>query len=123
MPKNASNTPTLELGDKAAAAVAQTENRVTLDSIKKRVESTEYIHPNNAPHFTLAFVKLNNGFMVTGESACADPKNFDEQLGRSIAYENALRKVWALEGYLLCEKLTAESETETGSGDSAESVA
>jgi hypothetical protein len=44
---------------------------------------------------------------VTGESAAASPENFDEQIGRKIARDNARNKIWALEGYLLRSKLAA----------------
>lgn len=42
---------------------------------------------------------------VTGESACASPANFDEEIGKKIAFEQARNKIWALEGYLLKQKL------------------
>ena len=48
---------------------------------------------------------LRNGFTVTGESACASPENFDAELGRKIARQNAVAKVWPLMGYALKEKL------------------
>lgn len=54
---------------------------------------------------TFCVLVLRNGFTVTGESACASPENFDADIGRSIAYKNAREKIWALEGYLLKEKL------------------
>ena len=44
---------------------------------------------------------------VTGESAAASPQNFDADIGRKIARENARNKIWALEGYLLRSKLAA----------------
>ena len=50
---------------------------------------------------TVCCLTLLNGFTVTGESACASPENFDEQIGRDIAFKNAREKIWALEGYLL----------------------
>jgi hypothetical protein len=57
--------------------------------------------------YTLTFcvLVLKNGFTVTGESACASPENFDAEIGRKIAYDNARNKIWALEGYLLKERL------------------
>lgn len=97
----------LEISDDAAAAVAKTPNRVTLSNVEAEIAGVEYINPKSSPHFTLAFVRLVNGFVVTGESACADPANYDEALGQKFALENAKRKIWALEGYLLCEKLAA----------------
>ena len=48
---------------------------------------------------------LKKGFTVTGESACASPENFDAEVGNKIAFENAREKIWALEGYLLKERL------------------
>lgn len=54
---------------------------------------------------TFCVLVLKNGFTVTGESACASPENFDPEIGRKVAYENARNKIWMLEGYLLKEKL------------------
>lgn len=54
---------------------------------------------------TFCVLVLKNGFTVTGESACASPENFDAEIGRKIAYENARNKIWQLEGYLLKDKL------------------
>lgn len=55
---------------------------------------------------TVCCLELANGFTVTGESACASPANFNKQLGEEIAYTKAKEKVWALEGYLLKQKLS-----------------
>ena len=54
---------------------------------------------------TFCTIVLENGFTVTGESACASPENFDEAIGQEIAFKNAREKIWQLEGYLLKEKL------------------
>lgn len=53
---------------------------------------------------TFCVLVLRNGF--TGESACASPENFDPEIGRKIARENAVNKIWMLEGYLLKQKLS-----------------
>ena len=53
---------------------------------------------------TFCVLVLRNGVPVTGESACASPENFDAELGRKIARQNAIEKVWPLMGYALkCE--------------------
>tara|TARA_R110002126_G_scaffold101189_12_gene233205 strand:- start:1622 stop:1921 length:300 start_codon:yes stop_codon:yes gene_type:complete len=54
---------------------------------------------------TVCCLTLANGFTVTGESACASPENFNEEIGRKIARGNARDKIWVLEGYLLKQKL------------------
>ena len=54
---------------------------------------------------TFCVLVLRNGFTVTGESACASPENFDAEIGRKIARQNAVQKIWTLEGYLLKQML------------------
>lgn len=67
--------------------------------------------PSRAEHqalglLTFCVLVLKNGFTVTGESACASPENFDAELGRKIARQNAVSKVWPLMGYALKEKIS-----------------
>lgn len=68
-----------------------------------------YGTPREAPQslgcLTFCVLVLENGFTVTGESACASPENFDIQIGRKIAKDNAVEKIWLLEGYLLKQSL------------------
>lgn len=54
---------------------------------------------------TFRVLVLRNGFTVTGESACASPENFDAAIGRRIARENAVQKIWPLLGFRLRDKL------------------
>lgn len=54
---------------------------------------------------TICVLVLQNGFTVTGESACASPENFDAELGRTIARRNAEAKIWPLLGYTLKDYL------------------
>ncbi len=56
---------------------------------------------------TFCVLVLRNGFTVTGESACASPENFNAEIGRKIARENAVAKIWPLMGYELRSKLAA----------------
>ena len=56
---------------------------------------------------TFCVLVLKNGFTVTGESACASPENFDAEIGKKIARQNAIAKVWPLMGYELRSKLAA----------------
>lgn len=57
---------------------------------------------------TFCVLVLQNGFTVTGESACASPENFDAELGRKIAKQNAVNKIWPLMGYALKQKLSEQ---------------
>ena len=56
---------------------------------------------------TICVITTQNGFTVTGESACASPENFDQELGNKIALANAKQKLWPLMGYALKERLSA----------------
>ena len=59
------------------------------------------------PLLTFCVLVLCNGFTVTGESACASPENFDAEIGRKIARQNAVAKIWPLLGFRLRDKLAA----------------
>ena len=54
---------------------------------------------------TFCVLVLRNGFTVTGESACASPENFDAEICRKIARQNAAQKIWPLMGYALKQSL------------------
>lgn len=54
---------------------------------------------------TLCIITLQNGYTVTGQSACISREIYDVEKGKEIAYKDAFGKIWALEGYLLKEKL------------------
>ena len=56
---------------------------------------------------TFCVLVLNNGFTVTGESACVSRENFDAEIGRKVARENAISKMWPLLGSALKDKLHA----------------
>lgn len=94
-----------------------TAPRVTPADIEANI-SGEYFFTaadatKNCPQFdalsllTFCVLVLKNGFTVTGESACASPENFDAELGRKIARQNAVAKMWPLMGYALKERLAA----------------
>ena len=88
----------------AAVAAVANGNRVTTDLIDSKIKGiTTYRLPDTT--ITIAVIAMENGFTVTGESACADPANFDEPIGKEMAINNAYDKIWPLEGYLLKERL------------------
>ena len=101
----------------------KTAARVTPQDIERAITSEHYftagqaVEQQTAPHeqiptslylLTFCVLTLRNGFTVTGESACASPENFDVQIGRAIARENAVQKIWPLLGYELKSKMAAE---------------
>ena len=78
--------------------------RVTVAQIDSLiVDEHYYVFPDTT--VTVCLLELRNGFNVTGTSACASIENFDEELGRRIARDDARDKIWMLEGYLLKQRL------------------
>ncbi len=105
------NTPSLDKSNESARDVAKTPWRVDLESMKRRVASVEYINPSSIPHGTIALVKLVNGYVLQGWSAPADPANFDAERGKEFAYEDAMRKLWPLEAYVMRDYMSEMSIT------------
>lgn len=57
---------------------------------------------------TVVTVRLKNGFILTESSACVDPKNYDEEIGKKICLDKIRDNLWLLEGYKLQDKLYKE---------------
>lgn len=121
----------MELEQQIKEAGADKAPRITPDHIKSKVLGTYFftgldgataVLPDLATIknqevqslslLTFCVLVLENGFTVTGESACASPENFNEEIGRKIAYENAIDKVWLLEGYLLKQNLHEQTQSQ-----------
>ena len=85
--------------------------RLTPELIDAAIAKEQY-HVFEDSCLTVCCLTLQNGFTVTGESACASPANFDAAIGQKIARENARNKIWMLEGYLLKQHISDGKYTE-----------
>lgn len=87
--------------------VEQTETRrttVTMDYMLSKVVKTVYtVLPDTTTTVCQLFV--NNGYVVLGTSSCVDKSKYNQALGEKYAFEDAINKMWPLEGYLLAEEL------------------
>ena len=90
---------TAEEGVHAAIAITGTTPGWPCDDVGNLI-------PKPLRLLTFCVLVLRNGFTVTGESACASPENFDAEVGRKIARQNAVNKIWPLMGYELRSKLS-----------------
>ena len=80
------------------------QERITPADIENVIKSEQYYRfPGTT--LTICLLTLSNGFYVTGESGCENTEKFCEDLGKKRAKENAKRKIWVLESYLLRQKL------------------
>lgn len=87
--------------------------RLTPDLIDSVITDKAY-HVFDGTCLTVCCLTLKNGFTVTGESACASPENFNQELGEKVAFEQARKKVWELEGYLLKQHIHDNQEFNFG---------
>lgn len=104
------NEPKLSLQQAQAVVETKTAPRVTEASIKAKIASVDYIVRDDL--LTICIIKMTNGFMVHGVSAPASPTNFDADVGKRYAYDNAFKQLWQLEGYLLRERLHVDTLVE-----------
>jgi hypothetical protein len=82
----------------------------TPESIEAVISAKQfYVFPGTT--LTVCLLTLQNGFTVTGESACASPENFNKEEGEHYSFEKAKNKIWMLEGYLLKHLLHTSSVT------------
>lgn len=103
----------------SAAVVKAPEERVSLASMEAKIKHKyEFIAaaaidsmlmdmppPPELELLSICILVMKNGFMVIGKSAPASAANFNRELGKKFAYEDAVRQLWPLEGYALRERL------------------
>lgn len=120
--------------EKEIQAKGKTALRITPEIVETEIASEHYftaadgvmgaaekgpnhlvINPLPLMLLTFCILVLRNGFTVTGESACASPENFDAEIGRKIARQNAVAKIWPLLGYEL-RTFLVERNRQKGAG-------
>jgi len=85
--------------------------RVTEQQIKDRIARVHYLRDRDLfGTMTICTITMENGWRVAGTSACVAEDNYNKEIGDRIAYDNAFRQLWALEGYLLAEVRYMEQE-------------
>lgn len=90
--------------EKQLVANGATAPRLTPDGIHAVITDESYCLLENTTT-TICYLTLENGFVVTGESACISVENFDQKIGCEVAYKQALGKIWMLEGYLMKQRI------------------
>lgn len=76
--------------------------RLRDSDVEAVIAKADYVVHENK--LTICILTLMNGFLITGEASCVDPRNFNAKLGRELARQKAKDKVWLLEGYLMQER-------------------
>lgn len=78
-------------------------NPITKEFLEAEAQSVKFTHITGT--LTHCAITVEGGFIFTGESACADPANYDPVKGEKYAHENAISKMWLPYGFLLKHQL------------------
>lgn len=78
--------------------------KVTLDHINELLHKSfiEYAYFDNT--LTIGVAKLPSGFKVTGQSTCANPAEFDKEVGAQGALKEIRAKLWEYEVYRIAHE-------------------
>jgi hypothetical protein len=109
------------LATERECAEGRTAPRVSLADIEANIAAeysftaSQAIGPGVPGHpsldlLTIVILVTGNGFVIIGKSAPASPANFDADLGRKLAREDAVRQLWPLMGYALRDRLMREAD-------------
>jgi hypothetical protein len=106
----------------AECAANATAPRVLLQDMKDKIDAEYYVTGDKAigdapamtslSLLTICILVMKNGFTIIGKSAPASAENFNAELGRKLAYEDAIHQLWPLEGYCLREHLRSNLDKE-----------
>lgn len=101
-----SNAPAVSLEQAQAIVASKAAPKVTKEHIEGKISQVDYVFHHQ---LTICIITMKNGFKQIGKAAPASPENYDPEVGKRYAYEDAFRGLWHLEGYLLCERLHGEA--------------
>ena len=78
---------------------------VTEEGIKAKIKDVEYLYKKL---ITICIITMKNDFVVMGMTAPANAENYNVEIGKRYAYDNAFRQLWQLEGYLFRETINED---------------
>ena len=99
------DTPTLTWDEAKAIVDAKDAPKVTKASIETKIAKVRFIADETT---TICIIVMGNGFKFLGTSTPASPENYDPEVGKTYAYDNAFKQIWSHEGYLLRDNLAAQ---------------
>lgn len=115
-------------------AEGRTAPRVSLDDIRANIAFTTFLTGIEAVEvaklhegqfnadasrslrtLTICLMVLKNGFSIIG-TGLSPPENFDAELGKKLAYDDAVKQVWPLMGYELRQRLFLDQQDDASFG-------
>lgn len=76
-------------------------SKIKLEDIQRLLDEAEKQEVVLWEKELIVSYKLKSGFTILGRAACVNPANFDIEIGRQLAREDAENQLWQLEGYVL----------------------
>lgn len=81
------------------------KNSITPGHIRELLAACEITITKLGKKTTCVTAVLPCGFEIVATSACVDPANYSEEMGKQICMKRIEDKLWELEGYRLQTKL------------------
>ena len=103
-----------------ALAAALPERKLTKEFLESEIDKTEYNRLGGT--ITHCTITTKSGFTFTGESACVDPNNFNQEIGEQVAYDNAFEKMWMPYGFWLHKTLAEYDQRMNDDGEPKETA-
>ena len=79
---------------------------VTNAMVDDEILASQY-HQFEGTTTTVCLITLKNGFTVLGKSACANPDNFEQELGEKLAFDDARQQIFSYLGFRICDESQA----------------
>lgn len=92
--------------------------KLTPEILESKIIGEQY-HQFEGTTVTICCMTLENGFNVVGESACISPVNFDAEIGKKVARDDAFNKLWKLYGFNAKQEQHYEKEWTNFAHDNA----
>ena len=98
----------------ARRAAVHTGFKLSTDAVKSLIKSTVFLQIEETT-MTVCVLVLNSGSAIIGQFSCIDPANFDIEIGRTFAYQDALDQLMQREGYMAATMMAlAEQNKDLG---------
>lgn len=73
--------------------------KINVEELKALIDGEPFYNQPSGSTLTVCHLKTKCGIILTGNSGCLNPDDFNAELGKKIAYDNAFNQLWQLEGY------------------------
>ena len=77
--------------------------KITKEFLEAQIAKRHFIMATETK--TICIITTPSGFTFLGEADCVSPANFNQDIGREIAFQDAFAKMWMPYGFALAQRL------------------